>query len=141
MISKTFVANCYIFKLLNFISIKFLSIVVNQVNELKKEIVSLIDDNTDVNVKAAFYGDPEVTNILNTLYKRWEDNNNMNEPLDYATIDELKILITKARFYYNNPIVRKIGELPEDLHVAREKHGLGETIKRIIKRMLLGGAD
>ncbi|MEM3832179.1 MAG: hypothetical protein QW128_01080 [Thermoprotei archaeon] len=113
----------------------------NQANELKKEIVSLIDDNTDVNVKAAFYGDPEVTKILDNLYERWESNNNKNEPLDYATIDELRILTMKARFYYNNPIVRKIGESPEDLRIVQEKHSLSETIKRVIKRVLLGGAD
>jgi hypothetical protein len=114
---------------------------VDQANELKREIVSLIDDNTDVNVKAAFYGDPEVTRILDDLYKRWENNSNKNEPLDYATMDELKILIMKARFYYNNPVVRKIGELPEDLRATQEKHSLSKTIKRVIKRMLLGGVD
>lgn len=113
-----------------------------QADELKREIVSLIDDNIDVNVKAAFYSDPDVSEILNNLYHRWESNNNKNEPLDYATIDELKLLVIKARFYYNNPIVRKIGEYPEDIRVTiREQHGLKSTLRRIIKRVLLGGAD
>jgi hypothetical protein len=116
---------------------------VTQTDELKREIISLIDDNIDVNVKAAFYSDPDVSEILNNLYQRWENNNNKNEPLDYATIDELKLLVIKARFYYNNPVVRKIGEYPEDLQAItrKEQHGLKKTFQRIIRRVLLGGAD
>ncbi len=113
----------------------------NQASDLKREITSLIDDNVDVNVKAAFYGDPEVSTILDNLYKRWESNNNKDEPLDYATMDELKLLVSKARFYYNNPVVRKIGEYPEDTRITREKHGLKYTLQRVIKRVLLGGTD
>lgn len=111
-------------------------------DELKREIVSLIDDNVDVAVKAAFYSDPDVSEILNNLYQRWESNNNKNEPLDYATMDELKLLVIKARFYYSNPVVRKIGEYPEDIRaIAKEQHGLKNTLRRIIKRVLLGGTD
>ncbi len=58
-----------------------------------------IEDNPDPYVKAAFYEDPDVMKIVERLYKRWEENECKGEPLDYATIEELELLVEKARRY------------------------------------------
>ncbi len=62
-----------------------------------KEIVRLIDEGRDEWRKAAFYSDPDVLEILNTLYHRWELNDMKGLPLDYASEEEINILYKKAR--------------------------------------------
>ncbi len=50
-------------------------------------------------VRAAFYSDPSVEDILNKLYERWTRNNNVGEPIDYATDEEVEILYKLAKHY------------------------------------------
>ncbi len=50
-------------------------------------------------IRAAFYSDPEVVDILERLYERWYDNNEEGEPIDYATYEELEVLYERARRY------------------------------------------
>ena len=69
--------------------------------ELKRRITMLIDDNTNNWAKIAFYSDPNVAHILNLVYDRWEQNNRKGLPIDYATIDELRVLVHAAEKYKN----------------------------------------
>ncbi|MEM4717786.1 MAG: hypothetical protein QXE81_03385 [Desulfurococcaceae archaeon] len=64
--------------------------------EIKNEIIRLIDKNQQVIYKVAFYSDPEVNQLLDKLIERWERNNRVNEPIDYATEDEVELLYDKA---------------------------------------------
>ena len=63
------------------------------------EIEMFVEMNPNIYAKAAFYSDPEVRSILETLYNRWEQHNRKDDPLAYATIEELKILARKAYQY------------------------------------------
>mgnify|MGYP000409700150 CR=1 FL=1 len=69
--------------------------------ELKRRITMLIDDSTNNWAKIAFYSDPNVARILDLVYGRWEQNNRKGLPIDYATIDELHILVHAAEKYKN----------------------------------------
>lgn len=64
--------------------------------EMKDEIIRLIDKNQQVIYKIAFYSDPAVNEILEKLIERWERNNRVNEPIDYATDEEVELLYNKA---------------------------------------------
>jgi len=69
--------------------------------ELKRRITMLIDDSTNNWAKIAFYSDPNVAHILDLVYDRWEQNNRKGLPIDYATIDELRVLVHAAEKYKN----------------------------------------
>jgi len=69
--------------------------------KLIEEIERWIEGNPNPYAKAAFYGDDEVAKIVEDLYRRWEANGFKGMPLDYATIDELRILAAKACEYRN----------------------------------------
>ncbi len=66
---------------------------------IKEEIVRLIDENPNQWIKAAFYSDEKVKQIMASLYERWEKSDSRMLPIDYATLDELKQLYTLARRY------------------------------------------
>lgn len=53
--------------------------------------------------KSAFYSDPQVTRILEELYRRWEEANRQDEPIYYVTKEELSILYQKAKEYTRMP--------------------------------------
>ncbi|MEB3774217.1 MAG: hypothetical protein GSR86_04745 [Desulfurococcales archaeon] len=72
-------------------------------DRVKREILSLIDDNYSNWRKAAFYSDPEVIVILDRLQSVWEDNDMQGYPIDYATDEELQVLLDKARRYAYMP--------------------------------------
>ncbi|RLG77572.1 MAG: hypothetical protein DRO12_01850 [Thermoprotei archaeon] len=66
---------------------------------MKVEIESNVDYNPNNYAKAMFYADEEVMAILDKLYERWEEHGRKGVPLDYATIDELRVLYYKSRLY------------------------------------------
>lgn len=66
---------------------------------LIREIEMYVDCNPNIYAKIAFYSDPEVQRILENIYKRWEGAGQRGMPLDFATIDELKVLASKALKY------------------------------------------
>ncbi len=108
------------------------------IEELKKEIIILIDENRDQWRKAAFYSDDAVQGILNRLYDVWEKNNRQGIPLDYATIEELETLASLARRYSrldSRLAMRAIvyGDRPS---VKKEVEEKGSTWKKILKRLL-----
>lgn len=67
--------------------------------ELKAKIISLIEDNMFNWRKAAFYSDPRVSEIMSKLYERWNSSGQRGRPIDYASIEELKILAKAAERY------------------------------------------
>ncbi len=67
--------------------------------EYRRVIMELIEEHNDPWVKAAFYGDPKVAKIVEELYKRWEKAGFKGVALDYATLEELKLLASKAQRY------------------------------------------
>jgi len=66
---------------------------------LIREIEMYIEYNPNIYAKIAFYSDPEVQQILENIYTRWEEAGRRGIPLDFATIDELKVLASKALKY------------------------------------------
>ncbi len=71
------------------------------INDLKRKVIELIDESHNQWAKMAFYGDPEVSTILENVYARWEQSGNTGYPIDYATREELEILASKAERYRN----------------------------------------
>jgi len=63
---------------------------------LIRSIESMIDESRDDWRKVAFYSDPEVSKILERIYKRWEDSGFEGIPLEHAEISELRVLAAKA---------------------------------------------
>ncbi|MCC6030976.1 MAG: hypothetical protein LM586_04960 [Desulfurococcales archaeon] len=77
----------------------------------RRKIITYIEENKDPLIKAAFYSDEEVMNIMRSLTERWERSGFQGVPLDYATYEELKILAEKAEYYKDAPretFLRKI---------------------------------
>ncbi len=64
--------------------------------DLKHELLAILD-NFDNDRLAAFYSEPLVAQLLNTLYRRWEENSRRGEPLDYAKSSELEKLLALAK--------------------------------------------
>lgn len=67
--------------------------------KLIKELIALIEENDVAWRKAAFYSDPKVEPIYDRLIKAWIDAGEKGAPLDYATEDELRILVSVAKKY------------------------------------------
>jgi len=67
---------------------------------LRREIIELIDKHWNNWVKAAFYSDPEVSRIMDRLMREWRSNGEQGAPIDYATREELLVLVRAARRYY-----------------------------------------
>ena len=59
----------------------------------------MIDDSEDPWLKAAFYGDPKVSSILDKLLEEWERRGREGIPLDYASPEDLKVLYSLASKY------------------------------------------
>ncbi len=71
------------------------------IEDLKRKVIELIDESHNQWAKMAFYGDPEVSSILESVYDRWEKSGSSGYPIDYATREELEILASKAEKYRN----------------------------------------
>jgi len=66
-------------------------------------IISNIEENKNSWVKALFYSDQDVSRIMERLISEWSRNNMRGEPLEYATLEELKVLAEKAERYRDAP--------------------------------------
>jgi len=64
-----------------------------------RELYDLIEDNEVAWRKAAFYSDPDVERIYSRLVSEWEAGGGEGTPLDYASDEELEILLAAARKY------------------------------------------
>ena len=66
---------------------------------LIEELLNLIEYNAVAWRKAAFYSDPRVEPIYSRLVAEWEKSGGEGIPLDYASVEELEILVHAARKY------------------------------------------
>ncbi|MET1128941.1 MAG: hypothetical protein ABWW70_06455 [Thermoproteota archaeon] len=64
----------------------------------RDRVLDIVDRMPQLN-KAAFYSDPKVVALVETLHRRWSEHGNLNEPIDYATEEELEELLELARHY------------------------------------------
>ncbi|RLB06897.1 MAG: hypothetical protein DRG27_06975 [Deltaproteobacteria bacterium] len=94
-----------------------------------REIVELIDESDDYWRKAAFYSDPDVSALLDSLYERWESSSMQGVPLDYATDEEVDFLYHKARSLTREDARRseraffkKSMGIDEEIHEDKDKH-------------------
>ncbi|MGC8679594.1 MAG: hypothetical protein ACP5TH_07375 [Fervidicoccaceae archaeon] len=71
----------------------------NENEKMRNEIINLIDENSSNWIKAAFFSDEVIEVIMEALYSKWEQSNEQGMPIDYATGDELKIMLKKAQQY------------------------------------------
>jgi hypothetical protein len=99
-----------------------------EMEKLKNEIISLIDESKLPIVKEAFYSNPEVEAVMERLYDQWEKNNHAGIPLDYATHEELLLLYKVAKEVVNSPH----GELSR----ARMRRAMGLSEKGEEKKSL-----
>ena len=115
---------------------------------LKEAIIREVDESRDVWRKVAFYNDPRVQSILTNLYERWERANRKGIPLDYATLDELRVLysvvVGRVRGASRESWIRELydKEVLGLRRVEREKKEKVSTLnvfKSLIKRLLIGG--
>lgn len=67
------------------------------VDEMRREVIRLIDDNKENIYKIAFYSQPEVQRILNSLTERWVNANYQGGPIDYANPEEVQVLYRLAK--------------------------------------------
>ncbi len=65
-------------------------------DEMIREITRIIDESTDPWRKTAFYSDPDVQQILDAIYERWESSGREGIPLDHATDEEVEFLYSRA---------------------------------------------
>ncbi len=108
--------------------------------KLIREIEIYVECNPNVYAKAAFYGDPEVKRILEEVYRRWEEAGQIGEPLDYATIDELQLLASKAA-RYKDATARVVFEYSDQfeemafrsLAQSEERKGFRDRIRKLFK--------
>ncbi|WFO76208.1 hypothetical protein J4526_05085 [Desulfurococcaceae archaeon MEX13E-LK6-19] len=100
--------------------------------EAINRIISLIDESKDQWRKAGFYGDPDVQSILNSLYERWNKNNREGMPLNYATDEELSVLVKKAEEYSRMPVAAIQRQfLFGEQQVTEKKEGFLKKLKKI----------
>jgi len=103
--------------------------------KLVQELFQLIEDNRVDWRKAAFYSDPRVEPIYNRLVEEWERSGGEGIPLDYASMDELEILVAVAKEYAfmdeakARSLAMKRSE-PEREEAGEEKRGLLRFFRR-----------
>ena len=67
-----------------------------------QELLRLVDSMHEM-VRAAFYSDPSVEELLGELYRRWEENGREGMPVAHATLEELRLLLGLAEEYSGMP--------------------------------------
>ncbi len=101
--------------------------------ELRKkfilEIERWIEKNPNPYAKAAFYSDDDVVRIVEELYRRWQENNFKGMPLDYATLEELRMLAAKAYEYRN---------AGPNLGIGKSKYESKDIFDEVYRRAVLG---
>jgi len=75
----------------------FLSKKRENLEEIKEELVKLIDDCEEPVYKVVFYSLDEVKEIMDKIVERWERQGRQGRPIDYATPDEIKKLLKIAK--------------------------------------------
>ena len=103
--------------------------------KLIRIIEEAVENSRDNWKKVAFYSDPDVASILERLYEAWEANERRGKPIDYATLDDLRVLATKAKSV--KPVspwsVYNAISKPEEEKANRRPNGV---LKRLLSRLL-----
>jgi hypothetical protein len=78
--------------------------------ELKEKLTVFLDQDPRKWVRSAFYSDPEVQQVMDDLYGKWEESGRKGMPIDHASHDELVFLWNKASKYLgmNENVARAI---------------------------------
>lgn len=100
---------------------------------IRKEIIELIDKHWNNWVKAAFYSDPEVAKIMDRLVREWSSRGEEGAPIDYATEDELLVLLRAARKYYSMDPRRAMAVALSNMAGA-EDESEGGLFRRVFSR-------
>jgi len=96
------------------------------IEEMKRKIIEIIDENKSAGPKIAFYSDPDVAEIIDKLYKRWNAEGCKGKPLDYASEEEIRFLYKMALKY------RNISEAEAwMLYMSREASEINPTLKEL----------
>lgn len=99
--------------------------------DLKSRLRALLDMR-DSWVLAAFYSDPEVAKINSALEQRWRDAGEVGEPLDYASEEEVRRLLSVAeRYAYMHPDRARA--------IALSRMGGEDSEERSLWSRILGG--
>ncbi|HLI45845.1 MAG TPA: hypothetical protein VKU94_01465 [Geobacterales bacterium] len=107
-------------------------------NALIRDIIEMIDENENVEVKLSFYSDAFVHRCLNKAYSLWENADKKGLPLEYLDYKEIEELYMRASYYYEHPIKFSYSEMIEGIKIEERKiakEGLGGKFSRVIKRM------
>ncbi len=111
----------------------------SSIDELKREIIALIDDNYSNWRKAAFYSDPVVVDLMDKLQAKWESNDRRGYPIDYASPEELETLyrLAKRYAYMNEDEARSLvfsrqGGEDRIEEPREEKSSLSRFLRRLI---------
>ncbi len=94
-----------------------------EAEKMRKEIIELIDKHWNNWIKAAFYSDPEVAKIMDRLVREWSSKGERGAPIDYATEDELLVLLRAARKYYSMDPRRAMAIALSSMSRAEEDEG------------------
>ncbi|MEB3780431.1 MAG: hypothetical protein GSR85_09445 [Desulfurococcales archaeon] len=111
----------------------------SNIDELKREIIALIDDNYSNWRKAAFYSDPVVVNLMDKLQVKWESNERRGYPIDYATPEELELLhrIAKRYAYMSEDEARSLVFSRQSGETSSpESRDEGSSLSRLLKRLI-----
>ncbi|BAA80987.2 hypothetical protein APE_1977.1 [Aeropyrum pernix K1] len=101
-------------------------------SDAKERILRLIDDSENTWLKAAFYGDPKVSAILERLFEAWESAGRRGMPIDYATREELEDL-EKAAVKYASMSEAELQMIAYGRMTGSEE---GLSLARFIRRLL-----
>ncbi|RLE52780.1 MAG: hypothetical protein DRJ26_04260 [Candidatus Methanomethylicota archaeon] len=119
----------------------------SNLSELKKRFINLHEIYLEANrwAMAAFYSDSEVSKLNNILYERWAKEGMKGEPIDYASKEELLMLIRKIQAYAGvraDEVVRDLmikGEISVSSRISALR-GFFDKLISIIYRLFLPGS-
>jgi hypothetical protein len=129
--------HCYIFLL-------SLSLVnENRRKSYIRDIIELIDENENLNVKLSFYSDATVNGLIKKAYKLWEDAGSKGIPLEYLDDRDLEELHIRAIYYYQNPLSFSYSDISKGIIIEERrinKEGIGSKFTRVLKRLFFASS-
>jgi len=108
-------------------------------SDLKERFLQLYrrDLESDKWLLIAFYGDPDVIRLNDLLNDRWMNAGMSGEPLDYASDEELKLLLKKANRYVKVDPKRVMSAWMFNGHLPRG--GGNNAFIEMLRRLFFGG--
>ncbi|MDT7891722.1 MAG: hypothetical protein RQ952_03155 [Thermoproteota archaeon] len=108
-----------------------------------KDIIELIDENENLNVKLSFYSDLTVNNLMKKAYSLWENGGGKGIPLDYLSDEELEELHIRAIHYYQNPIGFSYTDMVKGINIEERKinkEGIGSKFTKVLRRLFFASS-